>query len=63
MVRSRLFGKIAAALFAIIHQSVVSMPVLFVVGLYLGWLRHRSGSLLPCVLAHFGHNFAIVQLT
>jgi membrane protease YdiL (CAAX protease family) len=54
---------LTAALFAIIHQSVPSMPVLFVVGLYLGWLRHRSGSLLPCVLAHFAHNLAIVRLS
>ena len=29
-------------------------------GIYLGWLRHRSGSLYPSMVAHFLHNAFVV---
>ena len=32
------------------------VPHRFAMGLLLGWLRHRTGSLAPCVLAHALHN-------
>jgi len=32
--------------------NLLEVPHRFAVGLLLGWLRHRTGSLLPCVLAH-----------
>lgn len=32
--------------------SFLEVPHRFAVGLILGWLRARSGSLLPCILAH-----------
>lgn len=53
---------LTAAMFAIIHKAVFSLPYFFLLGLFLGWLRNRSGSLLPCMFAHFFHNLAILLL-
>ncbi|MEM6460173.1 MAG: CPBP family intramembrane glutamic endopeptidase [Planctomycetota bacterium] len=49
----------AAALFAGVHVGLVSwhgLPGLFVLGLVLGWLYEKTGSLLPAVLVHAGFN-------
>lgn len=51
---------IASALFALLHFSVVSGPYLFFVGLLLGVVRHRTGSLYPCILIHFLHNLVVI---
>lgn len=49
---------LAALLFAVMHVGVPwqAMPGLFVLGLVLGWLYERTGSLWPCVVAHAGFN-------
>lgn len=52
---------VAAAVFALIHAGPVSWhgwPGLFVLGLVLGWLYERTGSLLPCFLVHALFNAA-----
>lgn len=53
-----IFGT--AVLFAFLHGLnggfILELPHRFVGGLLLGWLRARTGSLAPCVLAHFLHN-------
>lgn len=41
-----------ALIFAGMHGLVWDMPALFLLGLLLGWLRERSASLTPGVLAH-----------
>jgi CAAX protease family protein len=46
----------SAALFAILHLSVISIPHLAVMGLVLAWLRMRSGSVYPGMIVHFLHN-------
>ncbi|MEO0653200.1 MAG: CPBP family glutamic-type intramembrane protease, partial [Planctomycetota bacterium] len=51
---------IQAALFAAAHGSVHRLAVTFGLGLLLGTLRVRTGSLLPCVLVHFGYNATLV---
>ena len=51
---------VSALMFAILHLSMPSLPHLFVLGLALGWLRIRTGSLFPCVLLHFTHNLLVV---
>lgn len=51
---------VTALMFAILHLSVPSMPHLFLMGAALAWLRQRSGSLLPGMIAHFGHNFLVL---
>jgi len=48
-----------AALFAIIHASLISWPYLFLFGILLGVLRLRSRSLWPVILVHFLHNLAV----
>jgi uncharacterized protein len=55
---------VTALMFGILHLSFVSLPHLFVMGLVLGWLRMRTGSLLPGMVLHFCHNFfAVTQET
>ena len=55
---------VTALMFGILHLSFVSLPHLFVMGLALGWLRMRTGSLLPGMALHFCHNFfAVAQET
>lgn len=51
---------VSAFAFAMIHLSIPTMLTHFPLGLYFGWLRHRSGSLWPGVLAHACHNAIIV---
>lgn len=53
---------IAAFVFAIIHANTATwenwqaLPGLFVLGLVLGWLYERSGSLWPGIIVHMGFN-------
>jgi hypothetical protein len=47
---------VAAIAFSIMHFSLVMFVPFVLMGLYLGWLRHWSGSLWPAMMAHFLHN-------
>ena len=48
-----LWGIVLSALvFAVAHLSLGELPPLFMLGLGLGWLRWRNGSLGSCVLMH-----------
>lgn len=51
---------VSALMFMIIHLAVPSFPHLFVIGLALGWLRVRTGSLYPGMVLHFTHNLLCV---
>ena len=51
---------IASALFMALHFSPVGAPYLFTVGLLLGWVKWKTGSLYPSMLIHFLHNFVVV---
>ena len=51
---------IATALFVALHFTVFSAPYLFAVGALLGWVKWKTGSLYPCMLIHFLHNFAVI---
>jgi membrane protease YdiL (CAAX protease family) len=62
-----LFGRftgffVTAAAFAIVHGQPAVLPIHLGLGLYLGWLRERSDSLLPCMLMHFLYNGTLVWL-
>lgn len=48
--------------FAMIHMSIPTMLTHFPLGLYFCWLRHRSGSLWPGMLAHACHNAVFVVI-
>jgi membrane protease YdiL (CAAX protease family) len=52
----------SALCFAILHLSVLSLVHLTVLGVVLGVVRVRSGSLWPCMLIHGSYNAAIVLL-
>jgi membrane protease YdiL (CAAX protease family) len=51
---------VSALMFMILHLAVPSFPHLFLIGLILGWLRNRTGSLYPGMLLHFTHNLLCV---
>ncbi|HVK86760.1 MAG TPA: CPBP family intramembrane glutamic endopeptidase [Kofleriaceae bacterium] len=53
---------ISSFAFAVLHLAIPSLVTHFPLGLYLCWLRHRSGSLWPGVLAHACHNLGICIL-
>ena len=50
----------AGTAFALAHGITVGLPFHFFLGVYLGYLRDRSGSLLPCMLMHFLYNGSLV---
>ena len=47
---------ISALLFSLIHMNPVQMPHAFVIGLLLGWMYWRTGSILPGVAYHWVNN-------
>jgi len=51
---------LTAALFAGMHFSPIIFPYHLLIGLYLGLLRTRSGTLLVPMFAHALHNFVVV---
>ena len=38
--------------FGLAHGLLVALPVLTVFGVILGWLRVRTGSVVPCIVLH-----------
>ncbi len=62
--RLRLAGTLmmTAALWAALHMqySLYGLAAIFLIGLYLGWLRERTGSLIPPMVCHALYNGAIV---
>ncbi|MBS3733694.1 MAG: CPBP family intramembrane metalloprotease [Phycisphaerae bacterium] len=53
---------LSSALFAALHFSIISGWYLFAVGMLLGVLRWRTGSLYPCMLVHFLHNLVVLEM-
>ena len=51
---------VSSLLFMILHLAVPSFPHLLLIGLTLGFLRLRTGSLYPGILLHFCHNLLCV---
>ena len=47
---------VSATLFSLYHLNIYQMPNTFVIGLVLGWLTLRCGSIWPAVLLHALHN-------
>ena len=50
----------SAAVFAALHLAPALLLPVFVTGLLLGWLYHRTGSLWPCIAVHAAQNLAAV---
>jgi uncharacterized protein len=51
---------VSAMMFGILHLSLPSMPHLVTIGVVLGWLREKTGSLYPGMVMHFCHNLLVV---
>ncbi|HDZ21641.1 hypothetical protein LCGC14_0315810 [marine sediment metagenome] len=51
---------VSSLMFMVLHLGVLSFPHLLMIGLALGYLRVRSGSLYPCMLMHFVHNGLVI---
>lgn len=47
---------ISALIFALIHVNPSQIPGAFVMGLLFGWIFHKTGSLIPCIIMHFINN-------
>jgi membrane protease YdiL (CAAX protease family) len=54
---------VSSVMFMVIHLMVPMFPFLLVIGLMLGWLRHRTGSMYPGIALHFTHNLLVVLVT
>ncbi len=52
---------ISAALFSILHLDPWQMPPTFMVGLALGWVYYRTGSVLLCIAGHALHNGIVLM--
>lgn len=48
--------SISALFFALIHMNPAQMPHAFIVGLLIGWMYWRTGSILPGVAYHWANN-------
>lgn len=56
---------ISALLFALVHGNPAQMPHAFCVGLLLGWLYYRTGSVIPGIAFHWVNNtiaFALARI-
>ena len=47
---------VSALLFAVVHLNPAQMPHAFLMGLLLGWMYYRTGSILPAVAVHWVNN-------
>lgn len=53
---------VSAVIFGLAHLNPAQMPFSFLLGLLLGWLYYRTGSLIPGILCHFINNSLGVQI-
>ncbi len=53
---------VSALIFGVMHGNPVQIFFAFILGIALGWMYYRTGSLLPCMLMHFANNGASVLL-
>ncbi len=60
-VRWAIIGS--SLIFATLHLSVVAFVPIFFLGVFLGYLYEKTGSLVPCMTVHMFHNVAMVFLT
>jgi membrane protease YdiL (CAAX protease family) len=54
---------VQAVLFALFHMSPLSIVALAIVGLYLGWLFERTGTLFSSMAAHGMYNATVIGAT
>jgi len=47
---------LSAFLFALVHMNPAQMPHAFIIGILLGWMYYRTGSILPSMTFHWVNN-------
>jgi len=52
-----------AAIFAAIHQFLVVLPIAFLFGAGIGWVRERTGSVIPGIIAHSLNGLLLMSLS
>lgn len=53
----------SAMLFGIIHLNPAQIPFAFAMGIFLGWLYYRTGSVMPGIVCHiFNNSIAVVSI-
>lgn len=52
----------SAFLFSFIHTNVLGFIPILVLGVFLAYLREKTGSLIPCITVHMVHNSALTAL-
>jgi len=52
-----------AAIFSLLHASLIGLVPIFVLGIFLTILYERTGSLVPGIVAHMTHNLIMVSFT
>lgn len=53
---------VTALMFMVLHLALLGLVFLVVMGLLLGWLRLRSGSIYPAMWLHLCHNTVMIVL-
>ena len=56
--RKWLMTTLSALLFSLVHMNPAQMPHTFLIGLLLGWMYMRTGSIVPGVVYHWANNTA-----
>jgi membrane protease YdiL (CAAX protease family) len=51
---------VTAMAFAAIHMYPPLLPLGFATGVVFGWIRERSNSIVPAIVAHVAHNVLMV---
>lgn len=55
-------GIMSAALFAVAHMSLFLYPPVFLIGLLLAWVFHKTGSLWYGIAAHLAYNSLVAYI-
>lgn len=55
---STMIVLLSALFFSLVHMNPAQMPHAFIVGLLLGWIYIRTGSIVPCFVLHWINNSA-----
>lgn len=53
---------LASALFTAMHLNVLGAPYIFLLGILLGWMKWKTGSLYPSMLVHILHNYVVIAI-
>lgn len=53
---------LTSALFMALHLSIISAPIIFLVGMLLGWIKYKSRSLYPSIIMHILYNWISITV-